>query len=716
MKDNGNPFVLVIDDDLDLRKLIKKKLESEGFSIEEADSGEAGLEKFALFRPDVVLLDVGLPELDGFEVCRRIRELEHGKYLPILMLTASDDLESISLAYQAGATDFSAKTDHYELLVHRLRYMLRTKNIEHELRISEARLANAQRIAKVGHWELDMSKQALKCSEGICKVLQLGEDGLVSLPEFLQYIHQEDRTNFQSAIKQVAEEKGKREFELRMKSAQGVLYTVRVMAEYYLGVDGSERKIIGILQDVTELKRTEQQIEQLAYHDKVTGLPNRIFLKRYLTHLLSLSRRKNTRVALLYLDIDHFQRINTSLGYNAGDELLVGISQRLQECLRGSDCISTPLKTPGVELERNNNVDNISHLGADEFVVVLSEIQEAEDAAIVCRRIKDGFSRPFTIRGNEICISLSIGITVYPDDGQNEETLMKHIAVALNDAKDSGRDGYKFYTKSMNARSLERLSLETSLRKAVEQNQFSLYYQPKLSLSDHRLLGAEALIRWQHPDFGLVSPADFIPIAETTNLIIPIGTWVLSEACRQLAEWDKQGLSLQNLSVNLSANHLIKPDLHDELQSALVENGITPTRLDIEITESVLMDNIDAVVPILEKLKSLGIDISIDDFGTGYSSLNYLKRLPVSTIKIDRSFVKDLPDNEDDIVIVDAIIALSHSMKLKIVAEGVENAEQCAFLAARDCDQVQGFYFSPPIPADAFIRWAMEYGTAKSVA
>jgi diguanylate cyclase (GGDEF)-like protein/PAS domain S-box-containing protein len=444
----------------------------------------------------------------------------------------------------------------------------------------------------------------------------------------------------------------------------------------------------GTGKDITERRNTEERIRYLAQHDELTGLANRASLQTALARAIEHARRHNRRVAVLFIDLDRFKIINDTLGHDAGDAVLKTVSARLRESLRGSDVIARQ--------------------GGDEFVVLVEEFASETDLAGVARKVLETFAQPLHLGGQEFTLTASIGIGTYPDDGRDVQALLKAADIAMYRAKESGKNNFQFYSPQMNSHSFERLALEAALKRALERGELLLHYQPKLDLATGRIAGLEALIRWEHPDMGLVSPLRFIPIAEETGLIAPIGAWVLGEACRQVKAWEEAGLGPFTIAVNASGRQFVRGALLEEVLAALHSTGLEPHLLELELTESTVMQNPERAAGVLSELAQLGVSLAIDDFGTGYSSLAYLKRFPVSTLKIDRSFVMDLPDDPDDAAITRAVIALARSLKLTVVAEGVETPRQLDFLSAHGCDLVQGFFVAKPMTADAFERFMLE--------
>jgi len=435
--------------------------------------------------------------------------------------------------------------------------------------------------------------------------------------------------------------------------------------------------------DLEERKRVEQSIRHMAHHDALTGLPNRSLFRDRLTHAMAQADRYHQKLAVMFLDLDRFKAINDTLGHNVGDQLLKIAAERLRSCVRDSD--------------------TVARLGGDEFTVVVEDIVEDHDAAAVAQKILDTLSQPFNLYGHEVFISVSVGVTLYPSDDENADNLLRNADSAMYRAKEFGRNNFQFYVAEMNIKARERLMLESSLRRALDRDEFMLYYQPRVSLLSGRIIGAEALMRWRHPELGLVPPSEFIPILDETGMIIPVGDWALREACRQNREWQDMGLPTIRVAVNLSVRQFIQKDLADTIVRALDAANLSAEHLEVEITEDLFLEHNQTNIITLARLKNMGIHISIDDFGTGYSSLSYLKRLPIDTLKIDQSFVRDIGD-PDNKAIASAIIAMASSLRLNVLAEGVETDEQLAFLRAQGCNEIQGFSFSHPLPADEFAQ------------
>jgi len=676
---DDKPVALVVDDDRGTRLIARTLLEESGFIVEQAADGIEALSSFERSKPDIVLLDVVMPEMDGFAVCKEIRHRsEQGRHIPVLMMTGLDDIDSIHRAYDAGATDFITKPINWTIFQHRLRYIWRSTLVSDDLRKSE--MKNRALIDALPDLLLRIN------SDG--RTLELREPG-----GFDQVFSGLLSKN----INEVFSEEVSRPI---MKNLDRALtFGGMQFLEHNLQVDEDARhyewRIVGsgkdeamaIVRDITERKRTEERIFRLAYHDILTGLLNRNSFKEHLAQALAQAQRHDRYVATLFLDLDRFKRINDTFGYKVGDLLLQGVAERIREGLRKCD-------------KPARHVDSISRLGGDEFTILLAEISDIQDPAKVAKRLLETVSRPLIIAGHEIFMTGSIGITVYPMDGEDPDTLLKNADAAMYSAKEQGRNNYQFYSEAMNASSFKRLSLENGLRKALDREEFVLHYQPQVDIHSGRIVGMEALLRWHHPELGTISPAEFIPMAEETGLIMPIGEWVLNTACIYDKTLQEMGLPPKRMAVNISSVQFRSQILVDTITRALKISGLDACWLEIELTESSIMKNMEESSCILRELKQMGLRVAIDDFGTGYSSLAYLKRFPLDILKIDSSFIRDIPGDGDNEAIATAIIAMAHSLNLEVIAEGVETEDQLSFLRSHKCGGVQGYFFSPALPGE----------------
>ena len=794
------PLILVVDDDKLIRESLRDALEAANFRVVTAQDGFSAMDVFKGRQPDLVMLDLVMPQMDGFEICREIRSLEEGKYAPILIVTILDDTAVIHGAFEAGATDFISKPVNTELLLHRLQYMLRASGNVKRLAESEKRLARAQEIAKLVSWEWHPQTGIFWVSEEFHKIFGIPEKNqLLTLQNFLGFVAPADREAVELCLQKSILDRTACFLECQIRHDDGSLHLVRINGRLHATDADEPLLVIGTLQDITDLrqvedrlkmlkaavdclpvgitfsdiagkinysnpaeaimhgytvdeligvearlfgtkeqskpflpekfkdlgpwsresvnvtkgreefpvqltsipvhdsegryqgivticedisdkKATELKIHQLAYYDLLTGLPNRgMFLDR-LHQALARAHREERKAGLIFLDLDRFKDINDTLGHAGGDILLREVSVRIATCVRESD--------------------TLARLSGDEFVVVLSTIEDQEKAADIAKRIQDTLSHPFEIDGRLVYSSASIGIALYPDDGFDASGLFRCADTAMYHAKQEGRSCFRFFSEEMNKKITRRVALANSLRHGLEKKEFFLHYQPLWDMKTSRMVGVEVLLRWLSSDLGCVPPSEFIALTEDSGLIRTLGEWVLRNACIQACNWALAGHPEVKVAVNISGKQLKQTDFVEMLTAIIRETGVDPNILELEFTESVIMENSEQTIETLKALKIMGIQLSIDDFGTGYSSLNYLKHFPVDRIKIDRSFVADVSRSNNDASIVEAIIAMCQSLSLKVVAEGVENSDQLHSLSEMGCDEVQGFYLAMPMSAE----------------
>ncbi|MCP5158269.1 MAG: EAL domain-containing protein [Gammaproteobacteria bacterium] len=693
--------ILVVDDDLATRILVSEALEQAGFRIEQAENGRQALAICAQTGLDLVTLDVVMPELDGFATCAELRRQPEGAQMPILMMTGLDDYESINQAFKVGATDFITKPINFILLEYRVRYLLRASAAMTRLHESERRLTTAQRIARLGYWDWHQGQDFLYLSREVCEMLGLDPQAPeVPFRIIIDHVYEKDKNILNRWLKEVWRGEESRAISHRLVDASGNVRYVQQQVEIALDASGNPSHLYGTLQDITELRRAEERIWQLAFTDSLTRLPNRELFKDRLDTALKLARRRRCQLALLFLDLDNFKRINDTLGHGVGDLLLQATAERLRLSVRANDSVSRS--------EAEGQDESIARLGGDEFTVLLPEIQRCADAAIVAERIQASLSQPLTLAGHEVFITPSIGIAVFPQDGVDSETLIKNADMAMYFAKQQGRNLYRFYDTTLNEAAHKRLIMENQLRKAIERNELALCYQPQLDLLSGRICGVEALIRWTSDLLGVVSPLEFIPLAEETGLVISIGEWVLCTACRQAKAWQIAGVGPIRIAVNISALQFVQPYFVERVAQILKETGLEPAVLELEITESLLMKDPDGVSRTLRTLKSLGVQLTIGDFGTGYSNLSHLKELPLDRLKINRVFVGEINLEPSNAAIATAVIAMAESMGLRVIADGVENEAQLHFLKTKRCNEIQGYYLSWPLPAAEITK--MLYG------
>ncbi len=691
---------LVADDDRMVRLLTREVLENLGVAVDEAIDGQEAIERFEQRQGkyDLVLLDLEMPRVDGFTVCASIKQLPGGEHTTVVVITGSEDHESIVRAFDAGAADFVTKPIRWPILTEHLRFILRSRDTFRELCESEHRLSEAQRIARLGSWEWNLKTNEARWSAQAYRILGTRQsEASVSYADFLDRVHPRDRAAVSTAIGDAIQEAGPFSVEHRVIASAGEPRLVQTQGMVLIGESGGPELVHGVVQDITARKEAEARIHQLAFYDELTGLPNRALFKEYAGKLLPMAARDHTKVSVIFLDLDRFRRINDSLGHAAGDAFLKAIAKRLSSCTRCSDTIA---KAQASE----SDGFSLARLGADEFMILIGGLHREQEVTKFAQRILDSVAKPLVAQETEIFISGSIGIAVYPDDGTDIGSLMKHADTALEHAKQAGGNCFRFFSPDMNRRTQERLSLEAQLNRALENHELAVHYQAQTRLANGEVTGLEALLRWRTRDGEQISPAQFIPIAEETGLIVPIGKWVFDTVCAQMAAWREEGLALVPVAVNLSARQFEHQNLERDILRALTQFGIEPRYLELELTERVIMSDAEENRGKLQRLKALGVRIAIDDFGTGYSSLSYLKRFPLDALKIDRSFVIDLHKDSIDEGIIGAIIALAKSLKLITIAEGVETDIQRALLSRMGCDTYQGYLFARPAPAAEVAR------------
>jgi diguanylate cyclase (GGDEF)-like protein/PAS domain S-box-containing protein len=636
---------------------------------------------------DIVLLDLGLPDTEGLATVRRAHAA--APRVPLVVLTGLDDESLAVQALQEGAQDYLVKGQiEARGLLRALHYAVERKIMEDALFVEKER-------AQV---TLNCIGDAVICMNFSGHITFLN----AVTEKMTGWSRQEAEGRPVTEVFRILNARSCETFPIPMGIALGQNRTLQLPLNCILiRRDGVEVPIEGsiapihdrqgkatgavlVSRDVSAARAVSLQMSHSAEHDFLTGLPNRMLLNDRCTQAIVLARRHAKQTAVMFLDLDGFKHINDSLGHSVGDRLLQSIASRLVDCARASDTVSRP--------------------GGDEFIVLLSEMQNPEDAAIAARRMLQAVAEPHSIGQHDLHITASIGVSVYPDDGLDAETLIKNADTAMYQAKENGRQNFQYFKPAMNARAVERQSIEQGLRRALERNEFALHYQPKVNFETGAITGAEALIRWTHPTQGAVPPAQFIPIAEDCGLILPIGNWVLRQACKQAQAWVDAGLPVATMAVNVSAKEFLDPDFLEGLFAILDETGLDPRLLELELTERVLMKHSESAASILQTLKGRGVQVAIDDFGTGYSSLSYLRRFSVDALKIDQSFVGQINAPGDDGCIVTAVISMARSLKLRVVAEGVETLEQLTFLQSHECDEAQGYYFSRPLPSEQFAK------------
>ena len=634
-----------------------------------------------------VLVDLFLPDSQGIETFNKL--LLAAPHVPILVLSGPGDEDIAMQALQRGAQDYLLKgelTSHS--LSRALRNMIERKAVEEALFIEKERAQVTLNSIGDAVLSTDISGNVTYLNHAAESLTGWSREEALRRPvaEVFQIID--------GATRQPA----RNPMELAVQQNKTVGLTANCILIRRDGLEcaiedsaapihdrrGQVTGAVIVFHDVTAARAMSFRMSHLAQHDSLTDLPNRLLLNDRLTRAIASARRNGNRLAVLFVDLDRFKDINDSLGHAIGDKLLQSVAERLVARVRNSDTVSRP--------------------GGDEFVVLLSELEHPEDAAVCAKKMLTALTAPHRIAQHDVHVTVSIGVSTYPEDGQDAETLVKSADTAMYQAKENGRNNYEFFRQDMNIRAVERQSLEGSLSRALERHEFVLHYQPKINLEKGAITGAEALIRWLHLDRGLIPPAQFVPIAEDTGLLLPIGQWVLHEACRQARAWLDAGLRPVPVAVNISAVEFRDKGFLEGVRAILKDTRLEPRYLELELTESVLMQHAESSASVLQALKTMGVQLAVDDFGTGYSSLSYLRRFPIDTLKVDRSFVRQITADADDAIIASAVISMGKSLKLRVVAEGVETREQLAFLQDQRCDEGQGYYFSRPVVAEQFAK------------
>ncbi len=681
----GEPIdILLLEDNLGDVELVREMLSCVAgeYTLTTADRLAVCLSLLKERTFDVLLLGLGLLHSSGIETLWKIQD--KAQNLPIVVLTGLGDEEFAAQTLGLGAQDYLVKGQFDGPILSRsIRYAIERKEGEETLRESEARLQGIASAALDAVILIDDDGLVTFWNDAATRMFGYTKEEITG--KYLHFFVIPDRhiDTFMRGFKTFRlTGEGRvigRVYEMEAKKKGGTEFPVELSLAA-LKLKGKWNSI-GIVRDITERKRLEKKLEQLAHHDALTGLPNRRLFTDILNLELAEARRNQKKLAILFLDLDRFKYINDTLGHDIGDELLKEVAERLRHSIRESD--------------------TVARIGGDEFNILLADIANADDISGISKKIVDAIKEPCWIRGHQLHSSTSIGISIFPDDADTTDALFKSADIAMYHAKRAGNT-YQFYSPSMNIRSIERMRLESWLRQAIGRGELEVYYQPQVDTDTGQVFCAEALVRWNHPEQGVLGPKHFLPLAEETGFITVIDEWVLRTACAQFRAWQEAGLLNLGITANLSAKEFQKTDIVDRISLILRETGLEPKLLDLEITESVAMKNPEHTVANINRLAEMGVHISIDDFGTGYSSLSRMKRLPIQKLKIDQSFIRDIATDPDDRAIITAVTSMAHNMNMKVIAEGVETQDQLSFLRETHCDEVQGYLFSRPLPAEEF--------------
>lgn len=675
MKKNKMANILIIDDDPVTRLMLKKVLLNSSFNVLEAENGKEGFSKFIDHLPDLVLMDVMMPVMNGYDATLAIRNYETKRNIPILMLTSLDDIESVDKAFDAGATDFITKPINWSLLGQRVRYALKSAETEEALRNSQAQLVYAQKLTKIGYWEWDALTDEVSGSSAMFELFGVPKHDYLPIEQFLANVIPKDRPIINHALSEATTHGENIQISFRVLLPDQKVIHIDCIGETEQDGQGKIIKIKGSAQDITRLHKAEMLIDYQTNHDKLTDLANRTYFSQTLEHFIKSADPKFKHAVVIF-DINRFKIINDNLGQNNGDQLLISLAQRLKRITREDDFVA--------------------RLGSDEFAILIKNAKNTQELNLSIHRIIYDLSQAYTLNKEDLFVDFSFGASIIEASDNNANQLMSHANIARNQAKQQGNQDFLYYQSEMNAESKHQLTLENDLRKALERNEIEVYYQPQVFGDTLKPYGAEALVRWNHATQGIISPVVFIPLAESTGLIVEIGRFVMQSAIKELEQWEAQGFHDLHIGINLSGRQFSHDNLMREVQTMLTQTTIRPEQLDLEITESLAMSDADHNISVLNGLKALGVSISIDDFGTGYSSLAYLTSFPIDTIKIDRSFILNLETKEGQ-AIVNTIIAMANSLGLSVVAEGIEEEHQLSFLQAKNCNVLQGYMFGKPL-------------------
>ncbi|WP_028102011.1 EAL domain-containing protein [Pseudoduganella violaceinigra] len=690
-----NANILIVDDQPVNVQLLEYLLQTSGYAqVSSTTDPRVVAPWHEEHRYDLIILDLHMPGMSGFDVMEALKPLEP-EYLPVLVVTAQPDQKLSAL--DAGARDFVSKPfDPVEVLT-RIYNMLEVRLLHKQARdynevleqTVRARTADLQRFRSA----MDATADAIflidtdtltlvDVNEGACRMLGHRRLQLLALEPARLGLGGRDALAAQAAQAGNAAAEAHRAPELaeaELLRSDGTAVPVEVYWQLQGEGETAHRTLICVARDITERRLAEERLRHMAHYDRLTGLPNRTLFFETLAESIELAQDKEWRIVVLFIGLDRFRKVNDSMGAAMGDRLLHEFSNRLVQCVRLRD--------------------TVGRLGGDEFALILTMTRDQQDAVLVANEVREALRNPFELDEHQATLSASIGIAMYPDDANDPETLVKYANTAMQRAKEAGGDGYRFFTAGMNVQVLARLDLEMALRRALENSELELHYQPKVNLTTGRISGAEALLRWNRPGYGLVYPAEFVGVLEDTGLIVRVGSWIIEAACRQIAAWLHTPVGGVHVAVNVSSRQFVEGDLEKDVRQALERHQVPPELLELELTETALMSNAERTIEVLRTLKELGIKVAIDDFGTGYSSLAYLQRFPIDKLKIDIAFVRDITTNPNDAAIALAIISMAHSLKLRVVAEGVETRPQLEYLRRNRCDEIQGYFFSRPLAA-----------------
>ncbi|MBF0399186.1 MAG: EAL domain-containing protein [Magnetococcales bacterium] len=681
------PIIFVVDDDGVTRLMLSRFLEKCGYHVVGLANGADAVEAFDSGLPDIVLMDANMPIMNGFDACAAMKARPDAQHIPVLMITGLNDDESVDRAYTVGAADFITKPVHWAILRNRVRYLLKDLEAERKLYLASSVFDSTNEGIVV----TDQDAVIQSINPAFTHITgYTAEEALGNSMKMIQSDRHDQA--FYHKFWETLNDTGKWQGEFWSRRKDGRVYPQWLTISTIRGPQGTVQNIVGVFSDLTALKESEESLLHMLGHDPLTDLPNRhLFQERLSFALNNAQGREEELVTILLLDLDRFKVINDTMGHDVGDHLLIQTGNRIAGLL--------------ASYQHQIGSGLLGRLGGDEFGIILPNLSQTQEAAQFAKDLLELFAKPFVIDSMEYFIGVSIGIGIAPLDGQDVLTLMKNTDAAMYHAKEQGRNNFQFYRTDLNTFSMARMLMERELRNALDRNEFLMYFQPQMDLKTGRLVGAEALIRWLHPQQGMVSPGAFIPLAEEIGLITPMGSWALASVCRQSKLWWDSGLPPLRIAVNLSGIQFRQPNFVETVIGILSASGLDARYLELELTESIAMGDVEGTFAKLKMLSDAQIKLAIDDFGTGFSSLSYLKRFPIDTLKIDQSFVRQCTENTEDAAVIRAFISLAHSLGLSVIAEGVETKEQLQFLEQEGCDEIQGYWYGRPMPAAQFLEF-----------
>ena len=677
----SRPVVMIADDDSVIRSMFRKVLEQKNCIVIEAVNGVEAVDQFRTRQLDMVFLDALMPLKNGIDVCAEIRNMELEYSTPLFLLIAHDDMHSISTGKNVAATDFITKPINWSLFSERLDYLLATMELQKNNCGQHSNTQKLLEMAGVSEWRWNLPDDRLTLNRRALDLLDVKQQVIKGIDSFLDLFPEIDRERLREIFNSAKQQAQSFELEQKLIHPSKKECFIRILGQVAVDESGVPQAINGIIQDITSIRRDEDMILHQAYYDSSTDLPNLLSLKERLAHAIEVAEQTQSQVAVILLGIDRFQIINASLGHEKANQLWVEFAGFLRQCLHQGD--------------------TLARISENDFVILLEGVRDVDQVQKYLQNIRVSLmSAPLSLSGEQLHVSLSMGVAIYPEDDITPDTLLKSANQALRKARARGGDQECIFSRDISQRLHDRLQLERELRSALQQGQLEILYQPQKSLQTGKIIGVESLLRWNHPDHGVIHPSRFIPLAEESGLIGSIGAYVIEKAIGQALVWHNQGHDIR-LGINLSARQFNQSKLIGQIKNVLETYPLPAYKIDFEITESIAMRHADASIETMHQLKKLGVHLSIDDFGTGYSSLSYLHQFPLDVIKIDQSFVKDIKDKQNG-AIAKAIIAMAHSLGLEVIAEGVENQLQLDFLKQNNCQYIQGYLVSKPLTADEF--------------